>query len=280
MKYFQRYVQIVILLLFLTGCAIPSAKERRQQAVQLVEAAGWSAFCLSTTIFDLTGFSPSQQPEPHDLLTIYFEGDGLAWLTRSQVSDDPTPINPLGLKLALRHPDAAVVYLARPCQYGQTRNCDKQYWSSGRFAPEVISSYNQALDQLKQRYTVKSFQLIGYSGGGAIATLIAAKRTDVVRLVTVAGNLDHTAWTQFHHVSPLRKSLNPADFHKQLEHIPQLHFIGGQDKIIPPAVINSYAERFPRELRPEIRVVADADHQNFWEQRWRELYLEITGNGK
>ncbi len=275
MKYFQRYVQIVILLLFLTSCAIPSAKERRQQALQLAEAAGWSEFCLSTTLFDLSGFAPSQQTEPHNLLTIYFEGDGLAWLTRSQVSDDPTPVNPLGLKLALRHPDAAVVYLARPCQYGQSRNCAKQFWSSGRFSPEVVSSYDQALDQLKQRYAVKRFQLIGYSGGGAIAALVAARRTDVARLVTVAGNLDHRAWTDLHHVSPLKESLNPVSFYKPLENIPQYHFVGGQDKILPPSVIASYVKQFDSEMWPAIKIITEADHRCCWVRLWTELYLHI-----
>jgi hypothetical protein len=44
-----------------------------------------------------------------------------------------------------------------------------------------------------------------------VASLVAARRHDVVRLVTVAGNLDHLAWTTLHGVSPLTGSLNPAD---------------------------------------------------------------------
>jgi hypothetical protein len=66
----------------------------------------------------------------------------------------------------------------------------------------VISASNQAVDALKQRYGAQEIVLVGYSGGGAVAALVAARRTDVVRLVTVAGNLDHLAWTHLHSVPP------------------------------------------------------------------------------
>jgi pimeloyl-ACP methyl ester carboxylesterase len=204
----------------------------------------------------------------------------MAWLTRRQVSPDPTPINPLGLKLALQHPDTAAVYLARPCQFGSNRNCKKRFWAAARFSPEVINAFSQALDQLKHRFANEQFQLIGYSGGGAIAALVAAKRMDVVRLVTVAGNLDHTAWTELHHVSPLKDSLNPADFHNQLQHISELHFVGGQDKIVPLSVVSSYVDRFPLDARPRVKLVKNATHKSLWEPLWRELYLINTGNPK
>jgi hypothetical protein len=44
-----------------------------------------------------------------------------------------------------------------------------------------------------------------------VAALVAARRTDVDRLVTVAGNLDPTAWAVYQHIQPLTGSLNPAD---------------------------------------------------------------------
>jgi hypothetical protein len=61
----------------LTGCSIPSAELRRKQAQHLAESAGWSEFSLSTSLFDLTGFAPDLQQQDK-LLTIYFEGDGMA----------------------------------------------------------------------------------------------------------------------------------------------------------------------------------------------------------
>lgn len=44
-------------------------------------------------------------------LTIHIEGDGLAWINSSTPSSDPTPTNPLALRLALLD-TAPSVYLA------------------------------------------------------------------------------------------------------------------------------------------------------------------------
>ena len=143
----------------------------------------------------------ADQPIPtkdKPVLTVYIEGDGLAWRTRSIPSTNPTPIDPVGLKLALAHPLGNAAYLARPCQYvgGHTaRGCDQSYWTNKRFAREVIESSNEALTTLKLEFGARHLQLVGYSGGGAVAALLAAKRDDVIRLVTVAGNLEHLAWT-------------------------------------------------------------------------------------
>ncbi|WP_414683398.1 lipase family protein, partial [Methylophaga sp. UBA5088] len=146
---------------------------------------------------------------PSKRLTIYIEGDGLAWLNRRKISSDPTPVDPLVLKLAVH--DKQAVYLARPCQYVKSDRCDKKLWTSARFSTEVVESMNQAVTELKNQFQASSLRLIGYSGGGAIATLLAAERNDVDQLVTVTGNLDTTAWTEMQHISALTDSLNPAD---------------------------------------------------------------------
>ncbi len=65
---------------------------------------------------------------------------------------------------------------------------------------------NVAIDKLKQKYNSEKLQLIGYSGGGAVVTLVASQRSDVISLVTIAGNLDHQTWTKHHKVSPLTGS--------------------------------------------------------------------------
>jgi len=55
-----------------------------------------------------------------------------------------------------------------------------------RFAPEVINSFSRAIDTLKEKSGAKYVELVGYSGGGAIAVLVAAGRSDVVGVRTVA----------------------------------------------------------------------------------------------
>lgn len=270
----MRFIALV-LLLAVAGCANPnlSPQALRQQAGQLAAGAGWQKLPLATDTFVLVAYVPSPVPQ-EDTLTVYIEGDGLAWLSRSRASDDPTPVNPVGLKLALRHPQGAAAYLARPCQYagpGEARNCRQEYWTYRRFSPEVIESCNQAITLLMQRFGSKKLMLVGYSGGGAVAALLAARRNDVARLITVAGNLDHRAWTEEHRVSPLEGSLNPADEWRSLMNVPQIHFIGARDMVVGMRVFDSYASHFPASHRPEVMIVPDFDHACCWADKWPEL---------
>jgi len=84
-------------------------------------------------------FCPTSIPTA-ELLTIYIEGDGLSWIDASTPSNEPTPMDPLALKLALRD-DAPSAYLARPCQYvaeDRKKSCAQKYWTYSRFSEEVI----------------------------------------------------------------------------------------------------------------------------------------------
>ena len=267
-------VAILVALLALAACTDLSPQIRWQHADQLAEQHGWQKLHIPTDTFILTAYVPPIT-EHVETLTVYIEGDGLAWLDRTQPSADPTPRNPIGLELALRHPQGAAAYLARPCQYveGADRlNCRKVFWTSARFAPEVIASSNQAVGELMHRVGATRLILVGYSGGGAVAALVAARRNDVVRLVTVAGNLDHRVWSKLHHISPLRGSLNAADAWRSLVRIPQLHYVGGRDKNVTRAVTDSYAKRFPSDQQPEIEVLPNFDHICCWVKQWGSIW--------
>ena len=94
---------------------------------------------------------------------------------------------------AVAGPAPNVAYLARPCQFmpmDRNPQCAVPYWTGKRYTPEVIASMNDAVDRLVARVPGQPVNLIGYSGGGAVAVLIAARRHDVATLRTVAGNLD------------------------------------------------------------------------------------------
>ncbi len=121
-----------------------------------------------------------------------------------------------------------------------------------------------------------SIALFGYSGGGAIAALVAARRDDVGSLVTVAGNLDHVAWTSLHKVSPLHGSLNPAAAATSLRNLPQVHFVGGDDAIVPPSIAESYRARIPESERVAIEVIAGYGHRCCWENDWPDLLCRQT----
>ncbi len=268
---------LLFIFAFLSGCASNSPEERIHHANALVAQHGWVGEQLPTGIFTLAAYMPAAVRHAEHL-TIYFEGDGQAYLSISQPSDDPTPKNPVALTLAVRHPNHAVAYLARPCQYVRSTDaaCQQSYWTEKRFAPEVIAASHRAVEVLKQRFGARDLTLVGYSGGGAVAALVAAGRNDVVRLVTVAGNLDHQAWTQSKRVSPLTGSLNPADFWQQLKRIPQVHLVGEKDQIMELEFAESYRARFPSWQQPKIVVVSEFDHHCCWARDWGGLMTQFV----
>lgn len=268
---------VLCLVILLASCAAapPTLMERTYNADQLASARDWQSMPIETHEFTLTVYGPRHHPA-NEQLSIYIEGDGFAWVSSEQPSSDPTPITPTGLQLALAQPSGNAVYLARPCQYGGAGQapCAKKYWTNDRFAPEVISASNQAIDALKKKFGARRLTLIGYSGGGAIAALVAARRNDVERLITVAGNLDHQVWTTLHHVTPLTGSLNPADFSARLAAIPQWHFVGGNDRNVPVEIAESYTRHFPKNTRSTIQVIPGYDHRCCWADQWASLWAE------
>ena len=113
--------------------------------------------------------------------------------------------------------------------------------------------------------------LIGYSGGGAVATLLAAERHDIYSLRTVAGNLDHQEHSRIHAVSTLSDSLNPVGHVSHLRDIPQVHFVGAMDHIVPLAVTQSYMNALGDNRCARIDVVDNAAHEDGWVNRWPAL---------
>jgi hypothetical protein len=263
----------LLLGVVLSGCAIPSIEARHAAAGKVAQDAGWRQLNLDVGTFVLAAFVPTYLTKT-DRLTVYIEGDGLAWLDPETPSLDPTPIDPLALKLAIRDRSHHAVYLARPCQYvtGENRrNCTNAFWTDRRFSPEVIAAENRAINLLRLRYGAQRLVLVGYSGGGAVAALVSARRSDVTRLVTVAGNLDTTLWVAKKHLSSLYGSMNPADVWRSLLRIPQEHFVGGRDKIMGPEFAAAYRNRFPPGRRPKVVVIPSFNHHCCWVKVWPQL---------
>ena len=231
------------------GCAgkIPDPGQRLSRAWQL---AGSHAHVREkeflTGKFKIFAFQSPKEGSSNRKIHIYIEGDGLAWITSSRPSDNPTPVTPVGLKLFLEDPAPWKIYLARPCQYLTSGACRQKYWTSHRFSKEIINGYHGVLDMIKTEYAPEELTLFGYSGGGAVAALLAAQRHDVSGLVTIAANLDTEFWTQLHGLTPLTGSLNPADFTQGLGQVHMYHFMGGKDRIIPPSVFFSFQNRFSK----------------------------------
>ncbi len=257
-------------VVFLAGCATLNVDTRRDTARSIATGANLAPFTVAGGPFVLAGYRRITKAGAP--ASVYIEGDGFAWIDRYTVSPNPTPIDPVALRLAASDRQPNVIYLARPCQYvalEQQKSCGPQYWTNLRFAPEVINSYDAALNQLKKKTGVSGFDLVGFSGGGAIAALLAARRDDVKSLRTVAGNLDHVALNKAHKVSPLTGSLNAIDIASRLDHLPQTHVSGSDDTIVPPWVAEHFLarEQGPNTCRKHI-IVDGAGHTHGWLSYW------------
>lgn len=271
----SRVLTFFITILTASCAAIIPSLDRQRVADGIAAVGGFHSEDVTTHTFKLRTYH--RLSEVRGPLVVYIEGDGQAWLSTRRLSADPTPVDPVALRLAALDPSTNVLYIARPCQYVDDPGCHPRYWSSHRFSEEVIASVAEAIEKLRARVGSARLHLIGYSGGGAVASLIAARSRHVVDLRTVAGNLDHAILNRHYGVSPLTGSLNPADRAAELAHIPQQHFVGRQDMTVPEFVAESFADKSGDGRCIEISVIDGATHGDGWTERWRSLLsLPVT----
>ena len=254
-----------------SGC-LPGVVERTNALAEATRA-GFQREVLQTRDFELVVYHKGLNQKGN--MAIYVEGDGRAWRTQTRISKNPTPNNPVALRLAVRDPSASVVYIARPCQYlttEQMRSCSAKYWSTYRYAPEVIAATNEALAwalaQKPAQIPGFALGLVGYSGGAAVAALVASQRSDIDWLASVAGNLDHAYWTRLHDITPLYHSLNAADYGVKLAPIAQYHFVGSDDDKVPASVAQSYQRQLPSTEHSRVITVEGYSHGCCWPESW------------
>lgn len=208
-------------------------------------------------------------------LHVYIDGDGIPWRGRGRPALDPTPRDPLLLRLMTRDP-APAIYLGRPCYIGvfDATRCAPWVWTHGRYGERVVASMVAVLRDEMQGLQVDELRLVGYSGGGTLAMLIAARLDGVVDVVTLAANLDVRAWTEHHGYSPLAGSLDPAQLSPLPARIRQWHWVGRDDRQVPPSVVE-HGLRNQGEVTFE--VLPRVDHRCCWESLWPRL-LRRVGN--
>lgn len=271
-NYWLRISVYVFTICLLSGC-IMAPTERYNHQHNLALNDGFVEGFIETEGFHFASWSRLDETSSH--LIIYIEGDGLAWLSKQDLSKDPTPIKPMAYLLARTDPRSNIVYLARPCQYtlplGLGQNCDNKLWSSHRFSASIVRSMNDAVNALKRKTNAETIELIGYSGGGAIAVLIASLREDVSFLRTVAGNLDHVTLNRHHNVSPLRGSLNPLDVIPLISQIHQVHYTGQKDKTVPSFITRRFVSKLHCKKCGSVIEVSKATHSEGWIEKWRDL---------
>ena len=204
---------------------------------------------------------------------IYIEGDGRPWKRGRLQNTNPTSRQKLALSLMLIDAQDSV-YLERPC-YGFNKAppspCRPHWWTSARYSQEVVTALDSALDKIQQQYGKKPLVLIGHSGGGTLAMLVAQMREDIAGIVTVAGNIDPDAWTEHHGYLPLQDSLNPSQQSPLPPSIFRWHHAGSKDLNIPLAITqlatkeDAYAEIFE----------TNSDHNCCWLKQWPAVLEQL-----
>jgi hypothetical protein len=272
-------ITVLMLSMLLCGCAVGVSKESRLALAEEIAAAGNMQFVdfslAEASPLRIMGFVKNIAAGTDcAILTVYIEGDGLAFIRKNTVSNDPTPVDPMGLRFAVVDRSPLVLYLSRPCQYitnKEMNDCNNRLWTSARYSAEIVSWYDAVLDAAKKRYNAKYIRLVGYSGGGSLAVLLAALRQDVTSLVTIAGNLDTQAWTELHGVSRLTDSLNPTSVVVSVANIPQVHYVGTRDMITPPSLCQRFLAKMPPGAPAKCQLVEGADHHGGLVAAWTTL---------
>lgn len=265
MKFLFNIISITTLFI-LTSCT--SHEARQESADRVAENAGFTPHMVKAGAFWLQTYQKVSNPSlPY---VIYIESDGFAFRNKVRVSNDPTPIRPMLLDLATQDSRANVIYLARPCQYGATftdNYCNNSYWTSKRMSEEVVNSINVAVKELSHG---KPVDLIGYSGGGGIAVLVAARNPQTRSIITIAGNLDHVRFNKHHETSRMIGSLNPIDVATKVNHIPQIHYTGSKDEVIPSFITDHFIQ-VANSSCVKHEIIPKASHDSGWDKSWNYI---------
>ncbi len=267
----------LIVLSLLCGCATPA-----QRVDKLAVKYGFERAIVDSKNFQhVVYFNPSlsrleseiQIPDDSTaILHIYLEGDGSPWLRRQTVATDPTPRNPLALTL-MAQDNQASVYIGRPCYFGFSHSaaCNPLLWTHQRYAQIVVDSISEVANKIIAKYGFERVRLIGYSGGGVIAMLMADHIAQLDSIVTIAANLDIGAWTKHHKYSQLAGSIDPAKQPSLRPEIRQWHLLGEDDENVPPQLVQKV---MGKQVGQSEQIHFDGfDHVCCWAEQWPRIML-------
>lgn len=267
MKTKIRVTASLVASLMLTACSSQSSEQLRLQAEQLAQQGNLTAMQVNTRL-PIAAWgrlaSATRPAAKNHVIHVYIEGDGRAWRSGGRPSMDPTPHEPVGLKLAVVDSHSSVLYLARPCQFDMdaARGCDFSVWTDKRFGE--IADIKAALQQLTGN---SELVLIGFSGGANIAIQLAAQLSQVTGLITVAGNMDADSFNRFHRLVQEQYG-NNTDLITQLANVAQLHYTGSKDAIVPPALTRQQLAPIQSSPCVQVNEVANANHHGPWQIDW------------
>jgi pimeloyl-ACP methyl ester carboxylesterase len=258
---------LCIAISWLAACAGPAARAAREAA-----QAGFTALRLQGTPFVHVAYFRELPPE--SALWVFFDGDGRPWIRGgSDRSTDPTPRHPLGLDLAIATP-GSVLYVGRPCHFTarEDRACESDQWTTARYGERVVASLSGVVERFAADHGYRRIILVGYSGGGSLAALVAARVPRTIAVITVSANLDIDRWTALHGYSPLTGSLNPANQAPLRSDIRQIHLAGDLDQNVPPTLIQGYVDHLPPG---SVWRYSGFDHVCCWVAEWPRILTRL-----
>ena len=267
-KYFSQNLFLVVIFSILSSCASDI-----NQFDLIMADSKLSKTTIKGTIYNHLLISNNR---PGDILHVYIEGDGLPWLNRHTISPDPTPNYPLALDLMSQDRNYAL-YLGRPCYFGlDLGECSTTLWTNGRYGKNVLDSMEAAIMTIIQTKNIEKIVMIGYSGGGVIASLLANRINKTQFYLTIAANLDIDSWTRHHGYSPLDKSINPISIASSMKTM-GVHLIGENDQVVPQQI----STRFIEKTEGKVHVFKNYDHLCCWTKDWnnrlvalKEIYIQ------
>jgi predicted alpha/beta hydrolase family esterase len=259
----------VLFIMQLSGCASPS-----QRIYTRAAELGYRRVVVRGEGFEHVAYINAGQATDTSTLHVYLEGDGTPWVHKRVASADPTPHTPLMLELMALDP-APSVYLGRPCYHGlnKTKACTSDLWTDKRYSEAVVASMSSALNRLSTDYS--ALVLLGHSGGGAIAMLLAERLPKTEVVITIAANLDTARWAALHKQQPLSGSLNPATRPPLPPRIRQMHFAGSEDDNVPPTLVR---EAITRQHGAEFKIFPEEDHACCWRKVWPEILGKLAAD--
>ena len=202
-------------------------------------------------------------------IIVFIDGDGRPWESRYRVAFDPTPDASLMLHW-FEQSELPSIYLGRPCYFGLDDDACSAYWyTHGRYGEQVVESMVQVLDSLVNE---RPIILVGHSGGGTLAVLMAESLPNVIGVISVAGNLQVQNWAQHHQFSELLGSLDPEVIVPKNRQIPERHFYSEQDQQVRSEWILSYSESRPNA---EAVLLDVPGHNIGWKGYWNRINQEI-----
>jgi len=254
-----------ILLFSVGACATPSQQFDRAARQRGFHSRVVDGARFSHLVYERDGASKS------DLLHVYLEGDASPRSAIRYRPPDPTPEGGVVLRLMALDPEPSLL-LGRPCHHA-VAPCDPFYWTVGRYNEDVVESLVAALESERAARSSPGVVLVGYSGGGALAMLMAERVAATRAVITIAGNLDPTRWTRHHGYTPLSGSLSPAESAPLDPRILQIHLVAESDERIPPGITQ---EAVARQRGARLHRYEDFDHACCWESIWPAVLSELS----